>query len=121
MNENRTSDDRTIFKKIIDGDIPAELLYEDEICLAFRDIAPVAPTHILVIPRQEIRSLAEATGQDQSQLGHILLVISRLAREQGLEENGYRVVTNIGNEGGQSVPHLHFHLLAGRPMKWPPG
>jgi histidine triad (HIT) family protein len=115
------NDNRTIFKKIIDGDIPATLVFEDERCLAFRDVAPVAPTHILVIPRKEIRSLATATTEDQAVLGHILLVIGQIARDQGLADSGYRVVTNIGDEGGQSVPHLHFHLLAGRQMKWPPG
>lgn len=114
------SDTRTVFRKIIDGDLPAEIVYQDEHCLAFRDVHPVAPLHILVIPRKEIRSIAEASAEDQSLLGHLLLVVQRVAREQGLE-NGYRVVTNIGAEGGQSVPHLHLHLLAGRPLRWPPG
>lgn len=114
------SDQRTIFKKIIDGDIPAELVYEDQFCLAFRDIAAAAPVHILVIPRKEIRSLETATSEDRELLGHLMLTIGEIARQNGMG-NGYRVVTNIGDEGGQSVPHLHFHLLAGRQMKWPPG
>ncbi len=114
------SDNRTIFKKIIDGDIPADLVYQDEHCLAFRDISPAAPVHILVIPRKEIRSLETATVADRELLGHLMLKLAEIARNNGLDD-GYRVVTNIGDEGGQSVPHLHFHLLAGRQMKWPPG
>lgn len=114
------SDNRTVFRRILDGDIPASIVYQDEHCLAFRDVHPVAPVHILVIPRKEIRSLADAEAEDQPLLGHLLLAIGRIARQEGLE-NGYRVVANTGAEGGQSVPHLHFHLLAGRPLRWPPG
>ncbi|MFN5320515.1 MAG: histidine triad nucleotide-binding protein [Planctomycetota bacterium] len=114
------ADNRTVFKKIIDGDVPAKLIYEDEHCLAFRDIDPRAPTHILVIPRKEIRSLAEVEEQDAALLGHLMVAISKIAREQGLA-NGFRVVTNSGKWGGQSVDHLHFHLLGGRQLSWPPG
>ncbi len=111
----------TIFKKIIDGEIPADIVYDDEDCLAFRDVNPQAPIHILVIPKKEITSLAGAEREDQSLLGRILLKVADIAREQGLEVDGYRVVTNIGRNGGQSVDHLHFHLLGGRSLSWPPG
>jgi histidine triad (HIT) family protein len=110
----------TIFKKIIDREIPADILFEDDRCLAFRDVAPQAPTHILVIPKQEIPSLADLADADANLVGHIHLVIRNLARQLGLTD-GYRVVVNSGRDGGQSVDHLHFHLLAGRQLKWPPG
>ena len=114
------ADDKTIFKKIIDREIPADIIYEDDHCLAFRDIAPQAPTHVLVIPKREIRSLDELTDSDGELLGHMMLVIPRLTRELGIED-GYRVVTNCGAAAGQTVDHLHFHILAGRPLIWPPG
>ena len=114
------SDDRTIFKKIIDGDIPAKIVYEDELCMAFRDVDPKAPTHILVIPKKEIKSMAEVNSGDAALLGHLICTISKIAAEQGLI-NGYRVVTKCGKWGGQSVDHLHFHLLGGRQLNWPPG
>ena len=110
----------TIFKRIIDGEIPAEIVYEDDLCLAFADINPQAPTHLLVIPRKEIRSLDALDDEDQSLVGHLHLVIRNLARERGLD-NGYRVVVNCGADGGQTVDHLHFHLLGGRSLDWPPG
>ena len=113
--------EKTIFKKIIDGEIPADIVHDDELCLAFRDVAPQAPTHVLVIPKQEIPSLAELTAEDQALVGHLLLVIKRLADELGLAAGGYRVVTNCGSDGGQVVNHLHFHLLGGRALDWPPG
>ena len=112
--------DKTIFKKIIDGEIPADIVYEDERCLAFRDIAPQAPTHVLVIPRKEIESMETLDDEDQALVGHLLLVIRNVARQLDLEP-GYRVVCNCGPDGGQMVPHLHFHLLGGRQMTWPPG
>jgi len=111
----------TIFKKIIDREIPADIVYEDEYCLAFRDVNPQAPTHILLIPKQEISSLAEATSEDVPLLGHLFVKAAEVARSQGLEENGYRVVTNVGPDGGQAVYHLHLHVLGGRAMTWPPG
>ena len=110
----------TIFKRIIDGEIPAEIVYEDDLCLAFTDINPQAPTHLLVIPRKEIRSLDALDDEDQALVGHLHLVVRNLARERGLE-NGYRVVINCGADGGQTVDHLHFHLLGGRAFQWPPG
>lgn len=109
-----------IFLKIIDKTIPAKLVYEDEHCMAFHDIRPQAPIHVLIIPRKEIRTLDDATPQDQMLLGHLQLTAAKLARQLGLKE-GYRVVVNCNEDGGQTVPHLHVHLLGGRPMTWPPG
>lgn len=111
----------TIFGKIIRKEIPAAIVYEDEYVLAFRDIAPVAPLHILVIPKKPIRNIASATEEDQSLLGRMLLVAAEIARREGLAQSGYRVVTNIGDDGGQTVFHLHLHLLGGRKLEWPPG
>jgi histidine triad (HIT) family protein len=110
----------TIFKKIIDKEIPANIIYEDDRCLAFHDVAPQAPTHVLMIPKKEIASLAELDDGDADLIGHMYIVIRNLARELGLGD-GYRVVVNSGRDGGQSVDHLHFHLLGGRQLKWPPG
>jgi histidine triad (HIT) family protein len=110
----------TIFSKIIQREIPADIVYEDDLVLAFRDIQPQAPVHILVIPKQPIESIATVTPQDQDLLGHLLVTIQKIAAKEGLT-NGYRVVTNIGSDGGQSVSHLHFHLLGKRQMAWPPG
>ncbi len=112
--------EKTIFQKIIDREIPASIVFEDEHCLAFQDIDPQAPTHLLVIPKKAIQSLATVTPEDHAVVGHLLMVIHRLAEQLKLDK-GFRVVCNCGQEGGQLVPHLHFHLLAGRPMKWPPG
>jgi histidine triad (HIT) family protein len=110
----------TIFGKIIRREIPADIVYEDELVLAFRDVNPQAPVHILVIPKQPIESLSTVNPADQDILGHILLTISRVATQEGLA-NGYRVVSNVGSDGGQSVFHLHFHLLGKRALRWPPG
>ena len=111
----------TIFSKILSKDIPAKFVHEDDHCVAFHDVQPQAPVHILLIPRKPIASLAQLVSEDQSLLGHMMLTISEIARKQGLDPKGYRVVTNIGSEGGQSVSHLHFHILGGRQMSWPPG
>lgn len=111
---------KTIFKRIIDGEIPAKIVYQDDRCLAFHDIAPQAPTHVIVIPRREISSLKQVTAEDESLIGHLLLVVNELARTLQLD-GGYRVIVNCGPDAGQSVDHLHFHLLGGRPMSWPPG
>lgn len=111
---------KTIFKRIIDREIPAKIVYEDDLCLAFHDVHPQAPTHILVIPKKEIPSAAHLTAEDQALAGHLLLTVSKIAADVGLT-NGYRIVTNCGAWGGQSVDHLHFHLLGGRPLNWPPG
>jgi histidine triad (HIT) family protein len=111
---------RTIFKRIIDKEIPADVVYEDDRCLAFRDINPQAPVHFLVIPRKEITSLAAAGADDAALLGHLLTVARQLAPQMGLAQ-GYRVVINSGRDGGQTVDHLHLHVLGGRRMEWPPG
>jgi histidine triad (HIT) family protein len=110
----------TIFGRIIRGEIPARIEHDDDLCLAFHDVAPQAPTHVLVIPKKPIPSLAEADDEDELLLGHLVLVASRLARKLGLGD-GYRLVVNCGRNGGQSVDHLHVHLLGGRQMHWPPG
>lgn len=110
----------TIFSKIIRREIQADIVYEDDLALAFNDISPQAPTHILVIPKKPIPRLAEATQQDQALLGHLLLTVQKVAEQAGVSD-GYRVVTNSGAEAGQSVDHLHFHILGDRPMQWPPG
>ena len=111
----------SIFQKIINKEIPADIVYEDDLALAFRDISPQAPTHILIIPKKPIVNLASATSEDATVLGHLMLVAGKIARQEGVDERGYRVVTNVNHDGGQSVYHLHFHLLAGRQMTWPPG
>jgi histidine triad (HIT) family protein len=112
--------EKTIFKRIIDKEIPADILYEDDRCLAFRDNAPKAPTHVLVIPKKEIHSLDAIADGDADLLAHLWLVIRNLARQLQLTD-GYRVVVNCGPHGGQSVDHIHFHLLGGRQLGWPPG
>ena len=112
--------EKTIFKRIIDGEIPADIVYEDDQCLAFRDISPQAPVHILTIPRKEIISIDHLSDEDEQLVGHIYLVIKQIAAAEGLEY-GYRVIVNCGEEGGQTVDHLHFHLLGGRGLSWPPG
>ncbi len=111
----------TIFGKIIRKEIPANIVYEDDLCLAFTDITPQAPTHILVIPKKPIPKLSNATSEDKELLGHLLLTVKQVADQAGLTENGYRVVINTGNDGGQTVFHLHLHLLGGRSLDWPPG
>jgi histidine triad (HIT) family protein len=111
----------TIFAKIIAGEIPADVVHEDAELLAFRDINPVAPVHILVIPKEPIVSVAHAGVGHGALLGKLMLAAAEIARKEGLEQGGYRLVTNIGDDGGQSVPHLHVHIIGGRPMGWPPG
>ncbi len=113
--------EKTIFKKIIDGEIPADVVYEDDLCLAFRDVSPQAPTHVLLIPKQEVVNVAGLGESDRELAGHLLLTAGKVARELGIESSGYRVVANCGKDGGQSVDHLHLHILAGRPLMWPPG
>jgi len=112
--------EKTIFKKIIDKEIAANIVYEDDQCLAFHDVDPKAPTHVLVIPKKEIPSINDITDEDKPLIGHLYAVIRDLAKQLELE-NGYRIVVNCGREGGQSVDHLHFHLLGGRQLSWPPG
>ena len=110
-----------IFCKIASGDIPVKSVYEDEYLLAFPDINPVAPVHVLVIPRKHLGSVADADSTDVSLLGHALLTLPKIAAQLGVADTGFRVVMNTGENGGQSVMHLHWHILGGRFMKWPPG
>ncbi len=110
----------TIFTKIINREIPATIVYEDDCCIAFQDIAPKAPTHLLVVPKKEIVSMADLTHDDEALIGRCMLVAARVAFDAGLT-NGYRLVINTGDEGGQEVPHIHVHVLGGRKLSWPPG
>jgi histidine triad (HIT) family protein len=111
---------KTIFKRIIDREIKADIVYEDDHCLAFRDVSPQAPTHVLLIPKQEIANFDGLTDKDALLIGHLMLVVKKVAQQLKLQ-NGYRVVLNCGPDGGQSVDHLHIHILGGRHMEWPPG
>lgn len=111
---------KTLFEKIIDREIPGDIVHEDAHCVAFRDINPGAPVHLLLVPRKPIPRLCDATAEDQQLLGHLMLVASKIAADQGHGE-AYRLVVNNGAAAGQSVFHLHLHILAGRPLKWPPG
>ncbi len=108
----------TIFQKIIDGDIPADKVYEDQLCLAFRDINPIAPTHILIIPKESITQLNQATAANKELLGHLLLTANTIAEQENIAD-GYRVILNNGTSGGQSVFHLHLHLIGGKQLTWP--
>ena len=110
-----------LFCKIINGDIPCSKVYEDETVLAFRDIEPQAPTHILIIPKEHIKSAAEITCENSAVIAHIFEVAAKIAKDEGIAESGYRIVNNCGEDGGQTVGHLHFHLLGGRSLQWPPG
>ncbi|MBN2644123.1 MAG: histidine triad nucleotide-binding protein [Desulfuromonadaceae bacterium] len=110
-----------LFCKIVRGEIPAQVVYDDDRVMAFKDIDPKAPVHLLIIPKKHMASLADVTAEDGACLGHILQVAAQLAHEQGFSDRGYRVVNNCHQDGGQAVDHLHFHLLAGRAMQWPPG
>jgi len=111
---------KTLFSKIIDREIPANIVYEDELCLAFHDIAPQSPTHILLVPKKPIASLADSAPEDQALLGHLLLTAAKIARQAGQGE-AFRLVLNNGEQAGQTVFHLHIHILGGRPFSWPPG
>jgi histidine triad (HIT) family protein len=110
----------TIFGKIIRREVPADIVYEDDLVMAFKDIAPQAPVHILVVPKKSIPEIAAVESEDRDLLGHLLLTAKQIAEQEGLE-GGYRLVINNGPEAGQSVDHLHLHLLGGRSMQWPPG
>lgn len=111
----------TIFTRIINKEIPAQIVFEDDLCLAFRDVSPQAPKHILLIPKKPLRSLNEASDIDKDLMGHLMLKVPEIATEQGFASQGYRVVINTNADGGQSVFHLHLHILAGRALSWPPG
>lgn len=111
----------TIFSKIINKEIPATIVYEDDVCLAFKDIQPQAPVHVLLIPKKFIESMAKVTPEDEKILGHMMMKVSAIAESLGLSKDGYRVVVNTNQNGGQSVYHLHIHILGGRALSWPPG
>jgi histidine triad (HIT) family protein len=111
----------TLFEKIIARQIPADIVYEDDLVLALRDINPGAPVHLLVIPKKVIPRIAEAQPEDHNVLGHVLLKAAEIAEKAGLKKSGYRLVINNGPDAGESVPHLHLHILGGREMAWPPG
>jgi histidine triad (HIT) family protein len=112
---------KTLFEKIIAREVPAKIAYEDDLVLAFHDINPQAPTHVLIVPKKPIPRIGLTTGEDQPLLGHLLQKAAEVAAQLGLKEDGYRLVINSGPDGGESVPHLHCHILGGRRMKWPPG
>ena len=112
---------KTLFEKIIAREIPAQIVYEDDLVLAFRDIAPQAPVHVLIVPKKPIPRIAEATAEDHQVLGHLLLKAAAVAETLGLQAGGYRLVFNNGPDAGEAVPHLHLHILGGRKLNWPPG
>jgi histidine triad (HIT) family protein len=112
---------KTLFEKIAAREIPANIVYEDDVVVAFRDINPQAPTHIVIVPRKPIPRIAEAKPEDHAALGHLLLKAAHVAELAGLKADGYRLVINNGPNGGETVPHLHCHILGGRHMNWPPG
>jgi histidine triad (HIT) family protein len=112
--------EKTVFKKIIDREIPAKIVYEDDLCLAFEDIHPQAPVHLILIPKREIPSVDDVAVEDEALLGHLVVVVRKIAAQMGLS-GGYRVVANCGRDAGQEVMHLHLHMLAGRKFAWPPG
>jgi histidine triad (HIT) family protein len=112
---------QTLFEKIVAREIPAKVVYEDALVIAFHDIKPQAPTHVLIVPKKPIPRIAEARSQDHPVLGHLLLKAAEVADKLGLKQNGYRLVFNNGPDAGEAVPHLHCHILGGRKMNWPPG
>ena len=111
----------TIFSKIINKEIPAEIVYEDDELLAFNDINPQAPVHILIIPKKEIKTLNDIESEDQEIMGKMMLLAKDLAKENNIDESGYRTIFNCNDDGGQAVFHIHLHLIGGRPLNWPPG
>ena len=111
----------TLFEKIVAREIPADIVYEDDLCLAFRDISPKAPVHILLVPKRVIPRVAESQPGDKELLGHLLFTAAQIAHSEGLADSGFRLVVNNGPDGGEIVPHLHVHLLGGRSLTWPPG
>jgi len=112
---------QTLFERILAGEVPARMVYQDDLVAAFHDIRPQAPVHVLIVPRRPIPRLGEAVAEDQAVLGHLMLKAAEVARLLGLESGGYRLVINNGRDAGEAVPHLHCHLLGGRPLGWPPG
>jgi histidine triad (HIT) family protein len=113
--------DKTLFEKIIDREIPAEIVFEDDYVIAFNDIDPKAPVHILIVPKKVIRSINDISENDKDLIGKMFLVARNLAKEKGIDKSGFRTIFNTNDDGGQTVYHLHLHLIGGRQMKWPPG
>lgn len=113
--------EKTLFQKITDREIPADIIYEDDLCLCFHDINPQAPIHLLIVPKKPIVRIAEASPEDQATLGHLLLTAQKVAKQEGFSDTGFRTIINNGPDGGEEVPHLHLHILAGRKLTWPPG
>ncbi len=113
--------EKTLFQKISDREIPASIVYEDDLCLCFKDINPQAPIHLLIVPKKPIVRICQAEVEDAQTLGHLLLTAKKVAEQEGFAETGFRTVINNGKHGGEEVPHLHLHILAGRQMNWPPG
>lgn len=111
----------TIFSQIVNREIPAEIVYEDDVCLAFKDVNPQAPIHILLIPKKEIASLNDLKSGDEGVMGHLMLKVPEIASKAGISGEGYRIVANTGKNAGQSVFHIHIHILGGRKLEWPPG
>ena len=118
---DRPRDPSCLFCRVVAGEIPSTRVVEDDRAIAFRDIAPRAPTHVLVVPREHIPSVADLAEEDAAVAGHLLVVAAEVARSEGIAEGGYRVVSNVGTWGGQTVDHLHLHVMGGRPFSWPPG
>ena len=116
---SQSQEEKGIFTKIIERDVPADIVYEDSICLAFKDIIPQAPVHILLIPKKEIPSVREIGSEDQKLMGHLMVKVPEIAKKAGL--SSYRLVVNAGEQAGQTVYHLHIHILGGRKLGWPPG
>ena len=113
--------EKSLFEKIVDRELPADIVYEDDLSLAFKDINPQAPVHVLVIPKKRFNRIAEVPENEAALLGSLLINVQKVARQLGLEDSGYRIVINNGEDGGETVPHLHIHLLGGRSLQWPPG
>jgi histidine triad (HIT) family protein len=112
---------KTLFEKIADREIPADIVYEDDQCICFRDINPQAPVHLLIVPRKPITRISETADEDAAILGHLLLTANKVSKQEGFADSGFRTVINNGKDGGEEVPHLHLHILAGRKLNWPPG
>ncbi len=113
--------EKTIFQKIIDREMPAQIVFEDDLCIALRDVCPQAPVHCLVVPKKHIARISKADTTDANLLGHLLLIAKKVAYLEGIEDSGFRVIINCGPDGGETVPHLHIHVLGGRSLQWPPG
>jgi len=111
----------TLFTKILQGQIPGNIVYQDDVCFAIRDINPQAPVHVLLIPKKEIPSMNELSAEDNALMGHLMKKVSEIAKAEGIDQNGYRLIVNNGSHAGQTVSHIHLHIIGGRALGWPPG